>query len=132
MEKVLRWCGMKCPLPFSQNAELRVMSLMLAAVSVGIATGLLFTSSLTPDIADYTECVLDVVLFVSGLMQGIGTFGKRRKLRQVGLVLSAICLLCIGGALVQTLFGLAILLLTLAVVNVYPLLKDVMGKPRVS
>lgn len=119
---------MECPLPVNQNTEVRALSRLLTFINV-VGAVYLWRS---PDVylGSQYEWVLIVVLLVSGAMQWIGSYGSRRKLRQVGLIVSALGILALSGVLLQTWIVYAVAGVTVSLSCCAVLLKDVLGKPR--
>lgn len=118
---------MFCPLPVKFNTEARVTALLLAFVNV---VGSLYLWKRSDFYSEQYEWVLILLLVVSSAMHGVGAFGERRKLRQIGLVLSAMGILALGGALLCTwiVYGVAAILLAMAYLA--SLIRDVWRKPR--
>ncbi len=118
---------MECPFPVRYNTEVRGMALILTFVNIAGCLYLWRSSDFYPE---QYEWLLILLLVVSSVMHGVGAFGNRRKLRQVGLVLSAIGIVALGGALLCTwiVYGVGAVVVALAIIAV--LVRDVWGKPR--
>ena len=116
-----------------ENVEVRMSSVVLAALAVVVAL-LLFgpesVSTIFKSIDDGYEAAIGVLLLCSGLMQGVGAILPRRRLRQLGLILSSIGWFALCGTLLKAwiLYSLVVALIGLA--TFLSLVKDVRGKPR--
>lgn len=116
-----------------ENVEVRLSAIVLAVLAVAVAL-LMFrpdgASGVFRQIDDNYELSLGVVLLASGLMQGIGAIMPRRRLRQVGLILSSIGWFALCGALLNgwLLYSTVVALIGLA--TFLSLVSDVCRKPR--
>ena len=116
-----------------ENVEVRLSSIVLAILAVVMAM-MLFgpdsISSVFKQIDDGYEYGLGILLLASGLMQGIGAVLPRRRLRQLGLMLSAIGWFALCGALLKAWLFYSLVVALIGLATFLSLLKDVRAKPR--
>ena len=118
---------------FRENVEVRVSSIVLAILAVVMAL-LLFrpdsVASVFRQMDDGHEMILGILLLTSGCMQALGAVLPRRRLRQIGLILSSIGWFALCGALMKAWLFYSLVVALIGLATFFSLLKDVRGKPR--